>query len=202
MQLYCTFYKHIAKSVPFHPSFPYSFDHPGFYETCARVRTYQEHMAKKIYTLEHTKPIFNEKEILTLHHLYVQHTFLELYKIVKYRTPISVYELFCQSPRPTNFLMLLPKINLEVSRCNFIFKASTLWNTLIVQLLNKCSPNDHGIMVPGSSLFSDITTPTSIIKRKLKAVLIGIQKLNPVESHEKEWTRYNFFLNHPSHTYV
>ena len=178
----------------------YSFDHPGFYETCARARTYQEHMADKIYTLEHTKPLFNEKEILTLHHLYIQHTLLELYKIFKYRTPISLYELFHQSPRTTNSLVLLPKINLEISRCNFLFRASTLWNTLSVKLFNKCSPNDSGMIVPGSSLFSDITTPISIIKRKLKALLIDAQKLSPDGSSDREWSICNFL--HPSYNNI
>ena len=43
----------------------YSFDHAGYYETCARVRTYEDHMAKKNYCLEHTKPLFNKHGILT-----------------------------------------------------------------------------------------------------------------------------------------
>ena len=176
----------------------YSFDHPEFYETCARVRTYSEHMADKVYTLEHTKPLFNEKEIITLHHLYTQHTLLELYKIFKYRTPISLYELFHQSPRTSNSLVLLLRINLEISRCNFLFRASTLWNTLSIKLFNNSSPNDSGIIVPGSSLFSDITTPISIIKRKLKALLINRQKLSPDGSNSSEWSICNFL--HPSYT--
>ena len=178
--------------------YEYSFDHPDFYETCARARTYKEHIADKNYTLEHTKPLFNEKEILTLHHLQIQHTLIELYKIFKHRTPISIYELFHQSPRTANSLLLLPKINLEISRCNFLFRASILWNTLSVKLFNKCSPNDSGIVVPGSSLFSDITTPVSIIKRKLKALLIDTQKLSPVGCNDSEWSIDNFL--HPSYS--
>ncbi len=42
-----------------------SFDHVAFYETCARVRTYEQHMAKKNFQLEHTKPIFNKEKLLT-----------------------------------------------------------------------------------------------------------------------------------------
>ena len=67
----------------------FSFDHAGYYETCARVRTYEEHMAPKNYCLEHTKPIFNEHNILTLHNLYTFHTFIDLFKIIKCHTPIS-----------------------------------------------------------------------------------------------------------------
>ena len=38
----------------------YSFDHPEYYSTCARAKTFTEHMAQKDYALEHTKPIFNK----------------------------------------------------------------------------------------------------------------------------------------------
>ena len=174
-----------------------SFDHAGFFETCARVRTYQQHMAKKNYLLEHTKPLFNEYKILSLHHLYIQHTFVELFKIIKYRTPISVFELFCQSPRNTNFLMLLPRINLDVSKFNFVFRATLIWNSIIGTLLNKCIPNPVGIMVPGSSECSDLSAPISYIKNKLKDVLFCIQKLEPQsqfnKSKSKEWNPENFF---------
>ena len=43
-----------------------SYDHPEYYLTCARVRTFNEHMEPKIYGLEHTKPLFNEHKILSL----------------------------------------------------------------------------------------------------------------------------------------
>ena len=68
-----------------------SFDHAAYYETCARVRTFDEHTARKDFSLEHTKPIFNEMELLCLHHLYVYHTFLEIFKLFKFKQPISVY---------------------------------------------------------------------------------------------------------------
>ena len=42
----------------------FSFDHPEFYETYARVRTYEENMAPKNFCLEHTKQLFNEKKFL------------------------------------------------------------------------------------------------------------------------------------------
>ena len=169
-----------------------NFDHGGFYETCARVRTYQQHIAKKDYQLEHTKPIFNEEKILSLHHLYIQHTFVDLFKIVKYRTPISLYELFTPSPRNTNLLMCLPKINRDISKQNFTFSGSLIWNSVIGLVLNKCSPNDNGIMVPGSSKCSDISAPISIIKNKLKDTLLKTQKLE-TPGRAKEWLPDNNF---------
>ena len=35
-----------------------SFDHAEYYLTCARTRTYQQHVKRKDFTLEHTKPLF------------------------------------------------------------------------------------------------------------------------------------------------
>ena len=171
----------------------FTYDHAGFYETCARVRTYQEHMAKKDFQLEHTRPIFNDHNILSLHHLYIQHTFIDLFKIVKYRTPISLYELFTPSPRNTNLLMCLPRINRDVSKQNFVFSGSLIWNSVIGLVLNKCSPNDNGIMVPGSSKCSDISAPISKIKNKLKDTLLKTQKLE-TPGRAKEWLPDNNFI--------
>ena len=61
-----------------------SFDHPEFYETCARVRTYKDHTSPKNFVLEHTKPLYNKHCILSLHNLYILRTLTELFKIVKY----------------------------------------------------------------------------------------------------------------------
>ena len=122
---------------------------------------------------------------------------MDLFKILKHRTPISVSELFCPSPRTTNFLMLLPKINLEVSRLNFVFSASSIWNSLIGRLLNKCSPNSDGIMVTGSSKYSDMSAPISYLKKGLKETLLSVQKLaiqrHFGESESREWSSGNFF---------
>ena len=154
-------------------------------------------MAKKDYLLEHTRSLYNEQNILSLHHLYIQHTFMDLFKILKYRTPISVSELFCRSPRTTNFLLLLPKINLQVSRLNFVFSASSIWISLIGRLLNKCSPNSDGIMVAGSSKCSDMSAPISYMKKRLNEILVGVQKLGIQrhfgESVSREWNSVNFF---------
>ena len=92
----------------------YSFDHAGYYETCARIRTYEEHKAKKNYCLEHTKPLFNKQKILSLFNLYIYHTFLNSFKVLKTHTPLSLYNLFTQGCRDANFLLLLPKVNLNI----------------------------------------------------------------------------------------
>ena len=168
-----------------------TFDHATFYETCARTRTYDEHMAKKNYQLEHTKPLFNSETILSLHHLYIQHTFIELFKIMKQRLPISLHDLFTFSPRISNLLMCPPKFSLKISRQNFVYNGSILWNGLIGQVLDKCEPYANNVMVPGSSDNSDLSASISIIKKRLKQHLLEIQKLE-TPGRVNEWMPNNF----------
>ena len=167
-----------------------TFDHSAYYETCARSRTYAEHMAKKNYELEHTKPIFNSENILSIHHLYIQHTFIAMFKIMKERLPISLYELFTFSPRVSNFLMCPPKFNLEISRQNFICNGSLIWNGIIGTVLNACNPYPSNIMVPGSSVDSDLSASISVIKNKLKRHLFQIQALQ-TPGRINEWMPNN-----------
>ena len=70
-----------------------SFDHPDFYNTCAHIKTFDEQMNPN-YKKENTKPIFSENKILTVHNLYNYHIIIELFNILKYRTPYSLYEKF------------------------------------------------------------------------------------------------------------
>ena len=57
-----------------------TFDHAKYYETCATVKTYKEHTKEKKFQLEHPKPIFNDMNLLSLHHLYIYHTFIDTLK--------------------------------------------------------------------------------------------------------------------------
>ena len=93
-------------------------------------------MAPKNYYLEHTKPIFNEHEILNLSNLYVHQPFLTMYKVMKDHTPIAIYDMFKMSSRD-NFLVKLPSVHLNVSQCNFVSRCSLLWNKLIGKVMEK-----------------------------------------------------------------
>ena len=81
-----------------------SYDRPEFFFTCARIRTYNQHMEQKSYCLEHTKPLFNEHKILNRENLYFYHMFMEIFKILKYSIPC---------PRNQKFLLMTPKVKLE-----------------------------------------------------------------------------------------
>ena len=163
-----------------------TFDHVAYYETCARTRTYDEHIAKKNYELEHTKPIFNQEKILSVHHLHIQHTFIELFKIMKERLPISMCELFTPSPRSSNFLMCPPKFSLEISRQNFVYNSCLIWNGTISQVLDTCDPYPNNIMVPGSSANSDLSASISVIKNRVKTHLFQIQAIE-TPGRKNEW---------------
>ena len=147
-------------------------------------------MAKKNFELEHTKPIFNSEKILSIFHLYIQHTFVETFKIMKERLPMSLYVLFTQSCRETNLLMCPPKFSLEISRQNFVYSSCLIWNGTIGQVLDKCKPYPNDIMVPGSSPNSDLSASISIIKNRLKEKLFQTQGLK-TPGRTNEWMPNN-----------
>ena len=137
------------------------------------------------------KPIFNTEGILTLHHLYVHRTFVELFKVQKHRLPISIYELFDMSYRSNNFSLNLPKLKLDTSRHNFLYNSSLIWNELIGKILEKSDPNPNNIMIPGSSPNSDLSASISLVKKRLKKYLLGLQEVD-VPTRPNEWLPLNF----------
>ena len=134
-------------------------------------------MIKKIVTmlsdcLEHTKPLFNQHIILNLHNLYVYHTFINLFKI-----PISLHSLFNLSQRGTHFLLHLPGVTLEISKNNFVFQSSSIFNKLIINILQRNLPGENGIVFRGSSQNSDLCATLPFVKKKLKTILFNQQSL-------------------------
>ena len=155
----------------------YSYDHAEYYETCARVRTYDNHISKKDYSLEHTKPLFNKHTILTISNLSTYHTFLEAFKILKYRTPISLYSLYTLGELETNFRLLLPMVHLEKSKHSFVYNSCAIWNSLVDNILEKSLPNAKNIVVQGSSENSDFCATVPFVKIKLKCEMLRLQAL-------------------------
>ena len=156
---------------------------------------------KKKFQLEHTKPIFNDMNLLSLHHLYIYHTFIDTLKLLKYRIPISIFELFKSSPRDVSIRLLVPRIKLDLTKVNFLFQASCIWIELVPKLMNICRSNPLGIMVPGSTEGSGLLTSIAVLKKKLSGVLLNTQKIDPLNSilgwsRSNEWYPANFFKAH------
>ena len=112
-----------------------SFDHSEYYLSCARTKTYDEHVALKDYKLEHTKPLFNKNSFLTLQNLYIARTLVELFKILKLQSPISIYNNLKFCPRTEHFKLLCPKFTLGISRNNFTISSILMWNSCINKLM-------------------------------------------------------------------
>ena len=149
----------------------FTFDHSEFYETCARVRPFQC-LDKTVenFELDNTKPIFNENLILTVHNLYTLSILTETFKIMKLHTPSLLNELLPLSTSSRRNLLLKVQINtnLSVTQHNFIYKAAQVWNKIIPKILN--SPEldiGSGVVIPGSSVNSDLTTPIPFIKNRI-----------------------------------
>ena len=156
-----------------------TYDQVEHYETCARVRTYAEHTAIKNYALENTKPIFNKEKILSVYNLYTHHVFMDLFKTFKERQPISLCSLFEMSTRSTSNYLRIPLRNLELSKQNFVCNASSTWNSLIDKVLDSPLTNEKNIVIPGSAKFSDLSSPISVIKSRVKRLLFETQQLKP-----------------------
>ena len=152
-------------------------DHREFYETCARARTIEDHYAEKNFVLEPTKPLFNKHGILSVHNLYKYHTFMETFKILKFSTPISICNLISFLPKTDRLRLEVPRVKLNISKQNFVFKSTQVWNDMSAEIFDKCSPSENGIIIPGSSIDSDLSASTCVIKNKSKCHLLSTQML-------------------------
>ena len=104
----------------------------------------------------------------------------ETFKIKKLHTPSLLNELLPLSTSSRRKLLLKVQINtnLSVTQHNFIYKAAQVWNKMIQKILN--SPEldiGSGVVIPGSFLNSDLTTPIPFIKNRVKKMLHEMQRL-------------------------
>ena len=121
------------------------------------------------YCKEHTKNLFNNNKIMTVQNLYNYHACIEMFKIIKFRLPISLYSLINVSGR-NSLLLILPE-----KTSQFMYKASFLWNTAYKRMLTR----DH-----------DTSTKLSFVKTTLKTLLIENQK----KFDRDEWIMENFSI--------
>ena len=63
-------------------------------------------------------------------------------------------------------MMNLPKVTLEISRNNFIFKSSSLWNNIHENIFEKSTPSESDInMINGETMNPDFCTSVPFIKK-------------------------------------
>ena len=136
------------------------------FNTCARTRPHnQQILDNEFYIPEHTKPLFESNKILSVQNLYTYHCFMETYKILKFRQPMSLFNKFKISERkPTLLIAGLPSQK-------FTDRTTSIWNCITPKLkLLDLSPK--------------VSSMKSIIK---KAIFQNQQAELPLE-----WTSENF----------
>ena len=123
------------------------------FKTFARTRSFEDRfLGKYFFQGEPSKPLFHSNNLLTIHNLYKYNCIFELFKLIKLRTPMSIYELMKCSERRENYFISLPPSSL------FDYQASNFWN--------KCRKSNSEI---------DFTTSIKIVKTKLKICLLETQ---------------------------
>ena len=167
----------------------YNFDHSDFYKTCARVRSIDEHIAPKNYELEHTKPLFTELKFLTVHNLHKLFVLNEIFKIKKYRYPISLHNFLHKTSESSRQCrkdkLVLPNYCLNFSRAQFFHNGITTWNQMI-NSINKYKCIEASIDFP-----ADLSISFNVAKRKFKDILLKLQSNGNIFV----WEKHNFIVN-------
>ena len=136
------------------------------FKTCARVRPFfQQTLNDEFFQREHSKPLFKEHSILAMKNLYTYHTFMEVFKVLKLRQPISLFEQFDLSLRKETTLITSNPSDTFVSR------SASLWNSIAPKF--KLLDYSHNI---------------SLAKSNLKRALLEIQH----KDNEITWTPNDF----------
>ena len=163
----------------------FSYDHAGFYETCARVRTIEE-FRNPNFCQENTKPLFARHNLLTVHNLHKYYTLNETFKILKYHTPISMYSLL--NINEQNKILKLPKIKLDISKFNFINTTCNLWNKCNKYVFVRPCLTENNLIIQGSCENSDLSASVPFFKNALRDILSKLQNMGD----KIEWDHRNF----------
>ena len=125
-----------------------------------------------------------------MQNIYIFRSLVELFKILKLHSPVSVYNLFKFCPKTHHLKLMCPKYSLDISKNNFTVNSITLWNSNVRFLFDKsilCIPkctNGLQLIIPGNVINSDLTMSVGTFKSRLRNLLIKLQK----EGDPNEWS--------------
>ena len=152
----------------------------------------------KDYSKEHTKPLFTKYELLTIHNLFPYHLLLELYKVLKFRTPYCIFNLFSSHTSNRGGINFrVPEIIISIQQKTFLFQAILLWNRLYKKLLIPFTitlHKDHKLKFDLSSsdiICYDHSDKVASFKLKLKDLLFTTQCIGDINC----WSNKNWVLN-------
>ena len=135
--------------------------------------------------------------LLSVHNLYSYHILLEVYKILKFRTPYCAYSILngVESKYESNGLSIaIPKYYLENQKQTFFYRAIIMWNRHYKDLLNPFTIKLHPVhRLKFDSSNSEIncydfSTKVSTFKSKLKGMIKTIQATG-----NETWLSINHF---------
>ena len=152
------------------------------------------------YIKEHTKPLFNNNNILSVYNLYPYHMLLELYKILKFRVPYCMFDLFVDTSMSRHSRGLTipgPVTRLNFQRKTFLYQSILCWNQHYKKLVNpftiilhsSCQINRDTSLIKTTNY--DFSTSVSTFKLKLKKLLHEIQ----MNGTAPGWERTNTLLH-------
>ena len=134
------------------------------------------------YSKEHTKPLFNSNHILNVYNLYPYHVLLELYKILKFRTPYCLFTIYGDSGSTSRGLSIpVPKVSLASQKRTFIYEGIDFWNKFYKKLLTPFTIKLHNVhKLKHDSLdtelsYYDFSTSVAAFKSRLKELIIKAQ---------------------------
>ena len=117
----------------------------------------------------HTKPVFCDNKILTVHNAYYHSVYMDTFTILNNGIPEYLNQHLTRSHRDTtSSRLIMPLIIYSCLKNNFYFTAPKLWNIL--------TPSKNFNLIP-------YTSP----KKKLKSYLLNLQGYGDLES----WTPCN-----------
>ena len=143
------------------------------HSTCSRTRSLEfQRLGHEFYCKEHTKPLFYKNQILSFQNLYTYQVCTETVKILKFKYPSCLYNLFTVSSRNNeNILLARPRQSL------FVSNRLQIWNCC-VKLIIKSE--------------KILETNVASFKLKVKNSLLDIQNA----FDENEWfPDLNFDIN-------
>ena len=141
--------------------------------TCARTRQYgYQKLGSNFYQKEHTKPLLNDLQLLTVQNLFKYHCISEIFKIMKFRCPYQIYNSINISARDTSLTIILPEKNKT-----FLYIAAQIWNSIHKRIVK----SDSGL-----------ETSVNLVKIRAKTLILECQA---VEERD-HWTDKNFQLTH------
>ena len=131
------------------------------FKTCGRTRPFKfQILGADFYKKENTKPLFRKHNILAVHNLYSYYCFMEIFTILKFKTPISLHNLFDISQRfGTTLITPLPSLH-------FVYKSVKIWNTIRQKIM-----------------ICDFSVNMGLVKTCLKKMLLH----NQHQHHDFEW---------------